>query len=71
MTAHICSGFLHLGGLRTLLYNHLFATSQGGALLLRLEDTDRARLVPGAAEALYDFIEWAGIRVDEGPQQGG
>jgi len=65
------TGFLHLGGLRTLLYNHLFATSQGGALLLRLEDTDRARLVPGAADALYDFIEWAGIRVDEGPQQGG
>lgn len=54
------SGFLHLGGLRTALYNYLFAKQRGGALILRLEDTDRARLIPGAADAIEDMLEWAG-----------
>ncbi|KAL0202172.1 hypothetical protein M9458_000190, partial [Cirrhinus mrigala] len=51
--------FLHLGGLRTALYNYLFAKQRGGAFILRLEDTDRTRLVPGAADAIEDMLEWA------------
>ncbi|KAG9476803.1 hypothetical protein GDO78_002280 [Eleutherodactylus coqui] len=65
------TGFLHLGGLRTALYNYLFAKKHGGAFILRLEDTDRSRLVPGAAEAIEDMLEWAGIPPDESPRQGG
>ncbi|NXX96052.1 SYEM protein, partial [Centropus bengalensis] len=65
------AGFLHLGGLRTALYNFLFAKSLGGAFVLRLEDTDRARAVPGAAAALEDALEWAGIPPDESPRRGG
>lgn len=55
-----CLGFLHLGGLRTALYNYLFAKQRGGTFILRLEDTDRTRLVPGAADAIEDMLEWAG-----------
>lgn len=53
-------GFLHLGGLRTALYNYLFAKKHGGSFILRLEDTDQTRLVPGAAENIEDMLEWAG-----------
>ncbi|XP_063234528.1 nondiscriminating glutamyl-tRNA synthetase EARS2, mitochondrial isoform X2 [Bacillus rossius redtenbacheri] len=65
------TGHLHLGGLRTALYNYLFARSRGGALVLRLEDTDQSRLVPGAAEALERDLAWAGIPPDESPARGG
>uniref|UniRef100_F6W321 Nondiscriminating glutamyl-tRNA synthetase EARS2, mitochondrial n=1 Tax=Xenopus tropicalis TaxID=8364 RepID=F6W321_XENTR len=65
------TGFLHLGGLRTALYNYLFAKKHGGAFILRLEDTDRSRLVPGAAESIEDMLEWAGIPPGESPRHGG
>lgn len=53
-------GFLHLGGLRTALYNYIFAKKHQGSFILRLEDTDQSRLVPGAAENIEDMLEWAG-----------
>jgi len=62
---------LHLGGLRTALYNYLFAKHHGGQFLLRIEDTDRARLVPQAAEKLATILDWAGIPYDEGPARPG
>uniref|UniRef100_A0A1A8CNZ4 Nondiscriminating glutamyl-tRNA synthetase EARS2, mitochondrial n=1 Tax=Nothobranchius kadleci TaxID=1051664 RepID=A0A1A8CNZ4_NOTKA len=65
------TGFLHLGGLRTALYNYIFAKKYGGVFVLRLEDTDQSRLVPGAAESIEDMLEWAGIPPDESPRQGG
>ncbi|AMD18832.1 HBL070Wp [Eremothecium sinecaudum] len=61
------TGFLHLGSLRTALYNYLLAKNTGGQFLLRLEDTDRKRLVPGAEENIYNTLRWAGIKYDEGP----
>eukprot|EP00069_Balaena_mysticetus_P011705 bmy_21414T0 len=54
------TGFLHLGGLRTALYNYIFAKKHRGSFILRLEDTDQTRLVPGAAENIEDMLEWAG-----------
>ncbi|XP_032098598.1 probable glutamate--tRNA ligase, mitochondrial [Sapajus apella] len=54
------TGFLHLGGLRTALYNYIFAKKYQGSFILRLEDTDQTRLVPGAAENIEDMLEWAG-----------
>uniref|UniRef100_UPI00398E80C4 nondiscriminating glutamyl-tRNA synthetase EARS2, mitochondrial n=1 Tax=Pristiophorus japonicus TaxID=55135 RepID=UPI00398E80C4 len=65
------TGFLHLGGLRTALYNYIFAKKHGGSFILRIEDTDQSRLVPGAAENIEDMLEWAGIPPDESPRQGG
>ncbi|XP_037363314.1 probable glutamate--tRNA ligase, mitochondrial [Talpa occidentalis] len=65
------TGFLHLGGLRTALYNYIFAKKHGGSFILRLEDTDQTRLVPGAAENIEDMLEWAGIAPDESPRRGG
>ncbi|CAD5118746.1 DgyrCDS7423 [Dimorphilus gyrociliatus] len=65
------TGFLHLGGLRTALYNYLFAKSRNGKFLLRVEDTDQIRFVPGATEKLIDILNWAGIQIDEGPSIGG
>ncbi|XP_076838570.1 nondiscriminating glutamyl-tRNA synthetase EARS2, mitochondrial isoform X2 [Brachyhypopomus gauderio] len=65
------TGFLHLGGLRTALYNFLFARQQGGTFVLRLEDTDQSRLVPGAAQDIQHMLEWAGIPPDEGVCSGG
>lgn len=61
------TGFLHIGGLRTALYNFLFAKHHGGVFLLRIEDTDRTRLVPGGLENILKTLEWAGIKWDEGP----
>lgn len=61
------TGYLHLGGLRTALYNYLFARHSGGKFLLRIEDTDQTRLVPGATERLIEDLLWAGIEIDEGP----
>ena len=65
------TGFLHIGGLRTALYNYLFARHHDGKLILRVEDTDRSRFVEGAVEDFSRMLEWAGIVVDEGPTQGG
>jgi len=65
------TGYLHIGGLRTALYNYLFAKNQDGKIILRIEDTDRKRFVEGAIENLIDTLNWAGIYFDEGPGQGG
>ncbi|ANB13562.1 glutamate--tRNA ligase MSE1 [Sugiyamaella lignohabitans] len=65
------TGFIHLGSLRTALYNYLLAKSTGGQFLLRLEDTDRKRLVPGAEENIYESLKWTGLNWDEGPVVGG
>ncbi|KAJ8001387.1 hypothetical protein DPEC_G00168990 [Dallia pectoralis] len=65
------TGFLHMGGLRTALYNYIYAKKYGGRFILRVEDTDQNRLVPGAAEAIEDMLEWAGIPPDESPRHGG
>ncbi|TVY21786.1 Mitochondrial glutamate--tRNA ligase [Lachnellula arida] len=65
------TGFLHLGSLRTALFNYLVAKATGGQFLLRIEDTDQKRIVPGAEERLYEDLDWAGIEWDEGPRIGG
>lgn len=65
------TGFLHLGGLRTALYNYLFAKSKGGTFILRIEDTDQTRIVPGALQKLEEDLAWTGIIPDEGPSAGG
>ncbi len=65
------TGFLHIGGLRTALYNFLFAKNQNGKIILRIEDTDRKRFVDGAVENLIDTLTWSGITFDEGPNVGG
>lgn len=61
------TGELHLGGLRTALFNSLFARSRGGSFVLRIEDTDRSREVPQAAERLLEALRWCGLHPDEGP----
>lgn len=61
------TGFLHLGSLRTALYNYLLAKSTKGQFLLRLEDTDQNRLVPGAEQNIYDTLKWLEVHIDEGP----
>ncbi|XP_058448482.1 probable glutamate--tRNA ligase, mitochondrial [Malaya genurostris] len=61
------TGFMHLGGLRTALFNYLFAKSHGGKFILRIEDTDQERLVEGAMERIYQDLKWAGIVPDESP----
>lgn len=60
------TGYLHIGGLRTALYNYLYAKKHGGEAILRIEDTDRTRYVEGAIENLIESLEWAGISHDEG-----
>lgn len=65
------TGFLHVGGLRTALYNYLFARQHNGQILLRVEDTDRTRLVEGAVENFLDIFDWLGISFDESPRAGG
>ena len=65
------TGYLHVGGLRTALYNFLFARKHGGTFILRIEDTDRARYVEGAVENLIQTLQWAGLDYDEGPVKGG
>ena len=65
------TGFLHVGGLRTALYNYLFAKNRNGQFVLRIEDTDQSRKVEGAVENLIATLDWAGIRFDEGPGRGG
>jgi glutamyl-tRNA synthetase len=65
------TGFVHVGSLRTALYNYLFARHHNGVNILRIEDTDQTRYVEGAVENLLRTMEWAGISFDEGPTQGG
>lgn len=65
------TGYLHVGGLRTALYNYLFAKNNNGKFILRIEDTDRSRYVEGAVENLIKALNWAGLNYDEGPEVGG
>jgi glutamyl-tRNA synthetase len=65
------TGYLHVGGLRTALYNYLFAKRNNGTFVLRIEDTDRNRYVEGAVENLISALNWAGLNYDEGPEVGG
>ena len=65
------TGVLHVGGARTALFNWLFAKSQGGELVLRVEDTDVARSTPESEAAILDGLKWCGITWDEGPDIGG
>jgi glutamyl-tRNA synthetase len=65
------TGPLHIGGVRTALYNYLFAKKHGGDMLLRIEDTDSARFVPGAEKYIIESLNWLGIKIDEGVGVGG
>ncbi len=65
------TGALHIGGVRTALYNYLFAKNQGGTFILRIEDTDQTRYVPGAEEYIIESLRWFGILPTEGPEFGG
>lgn len=65
------TGFMHVGNLRTALYEYLIARSQGGKFILRLEDTDRERLVEGAERVIYNTLQTVGLQHDEGPDIGG
>lgn len=65
------TGYLHVGGLRTALYNYLFAKHNNGKMILRIEDTDRNRFVENATENLIKSLRWAGVDYDEGPDVGG
>lgn len=65
------TGGLHLGGVRTVLYNYLFARQHNGKFILRIEDTDQNRFVPGAEEYIYETLKWCGLEPDESPVHGG
>lgn len=65
------TGPLHIGGVRTALYNYLFARKNGGKMLLRIEDTDQNRYVPGAENYILEALKWVGIEIDEGQGVGG
>jgi glutamyl-tRNA synthetase len=65
------TGGLHLGGVRTVLYNYLFARRHGGDFVLRIEDTDQSRYVPGAEEYIFSCLAWAGLEPDESPLKPG
>ncbi|MFQ6019772.1 MAG: glutamate--tRNA ligase, partial [Dehalococcoidia bacterium] len=65
------TGEPHVGNIRTALFNWLFARNQGGAFILRIEDTDQARIVDGALEAIFRSLQWLGLDYDEGPEVGG
>ncbi len=65
------TGPLHIGGVRTALYNYLFARQQGGKMILRIEDTDQTRFVPGAEQYIIEAFQWLGIEFDEGVHEGG
>lgn len=65
------TGYLHVGGLRTALFNYLFAKKNNGTFVLRIEDTDRNRFVEGAVDNLISALKWAGLEFDEGPEIGG
>ena len=65
------TGPLHIGGVRTALYNYLFARRHGGKMILRIEDTDSQRFVPGAEEYIIESLQWCGVEIDEGVGVGG
>ncbi|MCX8020770.1 MAG: glutamate--tRNA ligase [Chitinophagaceae bacterium] len=65
------TGGLHMGGMRTVLYNYLFARKHQGRFILRIEDTDQQRYVPGAEEYIYECLKWTGLQPDESPLHGG
>ena len=65
------TGFMHVGNLRTALYEYLIAKSMGGDFILRIEDTDQERLVEGAVDVIYRTLEQVGLKHDEGPDVGG
>lgn len=65
------TGGLHLGGVRTALFNYLFAKNKGGDFILRIEDTDQTRFVPGAEEYVMECLNWCGLRPDESPENPG
>jgi len=65
------TGPLHMGGVRTALFNYLFARKHEGTMILRIEDTDQGRFVPGAEEYIMESLEWCGIKIDEGIREGG
>ena len=65
------TGPLHIGGVRTALYNYLYARQGGGAFILRIEDTDQSRYVPGAEAYITEALAWCGLKLDEGPTVGG
>ncbi|MGZ3850554.1 MAG: glutamate--tRNA ligase [Flavisolibacter sp.] len=65
------TGGLHLGGVRTVLYNYLFAKQHGGDFILRIEDTDQSRYVPGAEDYIFETLEWCGLSPDESARHGG
>jgi glutamyl-tRNA synthetase len=65
------TGGLHLGGVRTALYNYLFARQHNGDFILRIEDTDQSRFVAGAEEYIYESLKWCGLEPDESPLKGG
>jgi glutamyl-tRNA synthetase len=65
------TGGLHLGGVRTVLYNYLFAKNKGGDFIVRIEDTDQTRFVEGAEQYIFDCLKWCGIEPDESPLHGG
>ena len=64
------TGPLHIGGVRTALYNYLYAKQQGGDFILRIEDTDSTRFVPGAEEYIRETFDWLGLPFDESPDKG-
>ena len=65
------TGPLHIGGIRTALFNYLFARKNKGTFILRIEDTDQARYVAGAEEYIIESMKWCGIEIDEGVTAGG
>ena len=65
------TGGLHLGGVRTVLFNYLFAKQLGGDFILRIEDTDQGRFVAGAEEYILNTLAWCGLEPDESPKHGG
>ena len=65
------TGPLHIGGVRTALYNYLYARQHGGSMILRIEDTDSTRFVPGAEDYINESLQWLGIGIDEGVREGG
>ena len=65
------TGYMHLGNLRSALYTYLFAKANGGKFILRIEDTDQSRYVPGAVDVIYRTLKSIGMQWDEGPDIGG
>ena len=65
------TGYLHVGGARTALFNYLFAKATGGKFLLRIEDTDRTRFQEDSLREIFESLRWLGLQWDEGPEVGG